>query len=162
MLAVPLPPPDSTTSGYRVPWTRNSTVRPCAPACAMICAVARSNARMNSRPMILRFSSGSATPARAPRNAPEASSMCRSTPVAATKSFSTCGLALAQQPVIHEHAGEPVADGALHQRRRDRGIHSAGQPADGSPVADLLGDQRNLLVDDAPHGPVRPAAGRHQ
>ncbi len=45
---------------------------------------------MNSRPMILRFCSGSVTPASAARNTGAASTTFRSTPVAATKSFSTC------------------------------------------------------------------------
>ena len=45
---------------------------------------------MNSRPMILRFCSGSLTPARASRKRFSASTTCRSTPVAATKSRSTC------------------------------------------------------------------------
>ena len=45
---------------------------------------------MNSRPMILRFSSGSLTPASASRKRFSASTTCRSTPVAATKSRSTC------------------------------------------------------------------------
>ena len=47
---------------------------------------------MNSRPMILRFSSGSVTPASASRNCSRASTTCRSTPVAATKSRSTCSV----------------------------------------------------------------------
>ena len=90
MLAAPVPPPDSTTSGYRVPWTRKSTEVPWLPAAAVISRAARSKARMNSRPMILRFSSGSVTPARARRKVSAASTTLRSTPVAATKSFSTC------------------------------------------------------------------------
>ena len=53
-------------------------------------AVAASKTRMNSRPMILRFCSGSVTPASAARNRSAASTVCRSTPVAATKSRSTC------------------------------------------------------------------------
>ena len=50
-------------------------------------------------------------------------------------------LALAQQPVIDEHAGQPVANGALHERGGDRGVHPAGQPADRAAVADLLADR---------------------
>ncbi len=45
---------------------------------------------MNSRPMILRFSSGSVTPASASRNCSAASTTLSRTPVAATKSRSTC------------------------------------------------------------------------
>ena len=69
------------------------------------------------------------------------------------------GLALAQQPVVDEHAGELVADGALHERRRDRGVDAAGQPADRAPVADLGADLLDLLLDDVDHRPGRPAAG---
>ena len=35
-----------------------------------------------------------------------------------------------QQPVIHEDAGEPVAHGAVHQRRGDGGVHAAREAAD--------------------------------
>ena len=63
MLAVPLPPPDSTTSGYNVPCTKNSTSPPAA-----ILRAAASNDRMNSRPIIFRFSSGSVTPLSASKN----------------------------------------------------------------------------------------------
>ena len=40
------------------------------------------------------------------------------------------GLALAQQPVVHEHAGELVADGLLHDRGGDGRVHAARQSAD--------------------------------
>ena len=76
---------------------------------------------MNSRPMILRFCSGSLTPASAARNSFGASTTCSRTPVAATKSRSTCSASpLRKQTVVDEDAGEPVADRALHQRRGDR------------------------------------------
>ena len=42
------------------------------------------------------------------------------------------GLALAQQAVVDEDAGQPVADGPLHDRGGDRGVDAAGQPADGA------------------------------
>ena len=51
---------------------------------------APSKARMNSRPIALRLASGSVTPASAARNCRLASTTTSSTPVAATKSFSTC------------------------------------------------------------------------
>ena len=62
--------------------------------------------------------------------------------------------------MIDEHAGEAVADGPLHERRGDRGVHPAGQPADGVTVADLLADRADLLLDDVEHGPGRAAAGQ--
>ena len=85
MFAVPVPPPDSTTSGYNVPCTKNSTF-----FSAEIFAAASSKVRINSRPIILRFSSGSVTPFRAAKNFCRASTTMRFTPVAATKSRSTC------------------------------------------------------------------------
>jgi hypothetical protein len=69
-------------------------------------------------------------------------------------------LALAQQPVIDEDAGQPVPDGPLDERRGDRGVDPAGQPADRAAAADLLPDPVGLLLDDVQHRPGRPAAGR--
>ena len=133
---------------------------PCALASPTTSRAACSKTRMNSRPMILRFSSGSVTPASASRNCSRASTTCRSTPVAATKSRSTCSASpCAQQAVVDEHAGEPVADGPLHQRRGDRGVDAAGQPADRPAVADLGADPLDLLVDDVGRRPGRPSAG---
>ena len=65
MFAVPVPPPDSTTSGYSVPCTRKRIGSPSAAASSTRAFSATSNDRMNSRPMILRFCSGSETPASA-------------------------------------------------------------------------------------------------
>ena len=53
------------------PGTRRSS--PCAPASATISRAACSNTRMNSRPMILRFSSGSLTPGQRVEEPPAAS-----------------------------------------------------------------------------------------
>ena len=38
------------------------------------------------------------------------------------------GLVQAQQPVVHEDAHQPIANGAMNQGRRDRRINAAGQP----------------------------------
>ncbi len=65
------------------------------------------------------------------------------------------GLALAHQAVVDVHAGQLGADGLLDQRRRHGGVDAAGQTADGAPVADLLADGRDLLLDDVAGGPVR-------
>ena len=69
------------------------------------------------------------------------------------------GLALAQQAVVDEHARELVADRLVHDRRGDGGVDAAGQAADDVLVADLRADQRDLLVDDVGHRPVRLDAG---
>ncbi len=47
-------------------------------------------------------------------------------------------LVLAHQPVVDEHAGQPVADRPVHEQRRDARVDAAGEPADRPPVADLL------------------------
>ena len=86
---------------------------------------------MNSRPMILRFCSGSVTPASAARNRSAASTTLQ--PDAGRRDvvlLDLLGLARPQQPVVDEDAGELVADGPVHQRRRDRRVDAAGQPAD--------------------------------
>ena len=128
---------------------------------ATISRAASSKTRMNSRPMILRFSSGSVTPSSAFEE-----------PLGGVDDLEVdagggdevlldlLGLALAQQPVVDEDAGQPVADGPLHQRGGHRGVDPAGQPADGALVADLGADRLDRLLDDVDHGPGRPAAGR--
>ncbi len=64
------------------------------------------------------------------------------------------GLALAEHAVVHEHAGELVADGAVHERGHDGGVDAAGEREDHLAVTHLLADRRDLLVDDVVHGPV--------
>ena len=50
------------------------------------------------------------------------------------------GLALAEEPVVDEHAGELVADGPVHEQRGDRRVHAAGERAQHLGVADLRPD----------------------
>ena len=45
---------------------------------------------------------------------------------------------LRMQAVVHKDAGELTADGLGQQRRRDGGVHAAGQGQQHLPVADLL------------------------
>ena len=78
-----LPWPDSMTSGYSVPCTRYLA----SPACSR---AACSKTRMNSRPMILRFSSGSVTPARCSRNWSAALTVTRLTSKCSPKASWTC------------------------------------------------------------------------
>ncbi len=68
-------------------------------------------------------------------------------------------LALAQQPVVDEDAGEVVADGLVHQGGRDRGVDAAGEPADHELVAHLGADRFDLVVDDARRRPGGLDAG---
>ena len=69
------------------------------------------------------------------------------------------GLALAQQPVVDEDAGELVADGLLHQGCCDGGVDAAGERAEDPVLADLLADRRDEVVDDVGRGPVGRDAG---
>ena len=52
------------------------------------------------------------------------------------------GLALAQQAVVDEDAGELLADGAVDERRGGRRVDAAGEAADHAAVADLGADPR--------------------
>ncbi len=69
------------------------------------------------------------------------------------------GLALAQQAVIDEHAGESVADSTLHERCRHGRVDTAGQAADDALVADLRTDRVDRGFDDVDHRPRRTASG---
>ena len=60
----------------------------------------------------------------------------------------------AHQAVVDEHAGQPIADRAVHEQRRDRGVDTAREPADRPAVADLRADPRDLLVDDRRRAPA--------
>ena len=104
---------------------------------------------MNSRPMILRLPSGSVTPESASQ---EPVGDVDGDQVGAGGGDEIAlhlrPLAGAQQTVVDEHAGQPVADGALHQRRGHRGVDPAGQPADRPAVADLVADLLDERVGD--------------
>ena len=105
--------------------------------------------------MILRFCSGSSTPASRSRKRSAASTWTSGTPKWSRKAVDhLLGLVLAQQAVVDEHAGEPVAERAVDDQRRDRRVDAAGEPADRPAVADLRADRVDLLVD---HRRGRPA-----
>ena len=71
----------------------------------------------------------------------------------------TCSASLqAQQPVVDEHAGQPVADRAMDERRGDRRVDAAGQAEQHFLGADLRADRRDRLVDVVVHVPVAAAA----
>lgn len=65
------------------------------------------------------------------------------------------GLALALKAVVNVDAGQLLADGLLHDRGSHRGVHAAGQRADGALGADLGADRGDLLLDHAGGGPAR-------
>jgi hypothetical protein len=93
-----------------------------------------------------------------PRNWSFASTTTRARPRSRDEvALDLLGLALAQQAVVDEDAGELVADGPLHERGGDRGVDAAGQPADHPLVADLLADRGDLVVDDVGHVQAEPS-----
>ena len=116
--------------------------------------------RRTARPMILRFSSGSATPCeRARGTRSTASTWITFTCMCFAKVSITCvGLVQPQQAVVDEHAGELVADRLVDQRRRDRRIDAARKPEDHLVLPDLLADARDRLGDVVGHVPVAAAA----
>jgi hypothetical protein len=59
--------------------------------------------------------------------------------------------------VVDEHARQPVAD--VHQRGGHRGVHAAGQPADGAAVADLFAHLRDQRIGDVGRCPAGADAG---
>ena len=119
--------------------------RPSAAASPSTSASAASKTRMNSRPMILRFSSGSLTPASASRKR-----FCGVDDVQVDAgggdevALDLLGLALAQQAVVDEDAGQPVADRPLDEGRGDRGVDAAGEAADGAAVSPIWSRIRSI------------------
>ena len=68
------------------------------------------------------------------------------------------GLVLAQEPVVDEHTRELVADRLVHDQRRDRRVHAAGERAEDALGADLPADAVDLLLDDRRRRPRRARA----
>ena len=64
-----------------------------------------------------------------------------------------------QQSMVDEYAGQPVADGPLHQCGGHRGVHPAGQTADRPPVADLVAHLLDECVGDVRRRPARVDTG---
>ena len=130
-----------------MPWTRK-----CAPESF---AASSSKTRMNSVPISLRLASGSVTPAsRSQEPGLRVDGDQRDLEGVAERGDDLLPLALAHQPVVDEHAGQLVADRAVHEQRRDRGVDAAREAADRPPVADLGADPRDLLIDDRGRAPA--------
>ena len=68
------------------------------------------------------------------------------------------GLVEAHDAVVDEDAGQPIADGAMDEERRDGRVDAAAQAAHHSPVADLRADALGRLLDERRHRPVAGAA----
>ena len=121
---------------------------------------APSNARMNSRPMILRLPSGLVTPDNAsekPVGDVDGDQVGAGGGDEVTLHLGP--LAGPQQPVVDEHARQPVADGALHQCGGHRGVHAAGQPADRPAVTDLAAHLFDERIGDVRRRPRRVDPG---
>ena len=109
--------------------------------------------------MILRLASGSVTPASRSRKRSSASTCDeRHLVVVAERGDDLLALVLAHHPVVDVHARELVADRLVHEQRRHRRVDPAGQAADHAPVADLLADSGDLLLDHRRRGPGHVAA----
>ena len=60
-----------------------------------------------------------------------------------------------QQAGVHEHAGELVADGAMHERGRDGAVHSARKSADDLRLSHLPANLGDLVLDEGAWRPRR-------
>src|SRR4051812_5917937 len=146
-----------------------------------------SNTSMKSRPMVLRFASGSVTPASSRRNSASASTCTsgmlyesrksvttRSASPARKKPWSTktqvswsataswistaaTADAGAKEAVVEEAAGGGAGAALVEQPRRDRRVDAAGKAADHPALPHLRADAGDRLLAEGPHGPV---AGR--
>ena len=108
--------------------------------------------------MILRFFSGSVTPARRSRNSCEASTNTSGSCRRSNRLRICVGFVEPQHAVVHEDARQLVADRAMDDQRGDRRIHAAAQRADDASVADLRANPRRRLLDKRRHRPVAGAA----
>ena len=79
--------------------------------------------------------------------------------VAAERLDDLLGLVLAQQAVVDEDARELVADGLVHEQRRDRRVDAARERAEHALGADRGADARDLLLDHRSGRPGRRRAG---
>ena len=67
-------------------------------------------------------------------------------------------LVLSHQAVVDEHAGQTVADRAVHEQRGDARVNPSRQPADRPAVSDLCADAVDLLFDHRAGAPGAVAA----
>jgi hypothetical protein len=116
-------------------------------------AAASLKTSMNRWPIRLRFSCGSSTPARSPRNSVASTTRRSMSEVAAEGRFDEFAFVLAEQAVVDEDAGELVADRLVDQGRGDGRIHAAAEPADHALVAHLLADPVRSAVGEVRHPP---------
>jgi len=68
------------------------------------------------------------------------------------------GLACAQEAMVDEDAGEPIADRLRHERRGDRGVDATGEREDRAPFADGAPELGHRLLDERGWRPIAFAA----
>ena len=109
--------------------------------------------------MILRFSSGSATPGERPHEPLGRVDHVDLDPEMAREGrHHLLGLVEPQQPGVDENARQPVADSAMDERCRNRRIDPAGQAEDDFVLPDLRPDALDGLADVVGHVPVGAGA----
>ena len=110
---------------------------------------------MNSLPMILRFCSGSVTPASCVEEALAGVDGDDVEAELLAHGLLDLGeLVFAEDAVVDEDAGEAVADGAGDEHGGDGGVDAAGEAADGVAVADLGADALDGGLDEVLGRPV--------
>ena len=135
IVAAPVPPPDSMTSEYSVPWTRNLRV-------AELRRLLLEDAdELGADRLALRLGIADALqPREEARLGVDRDE--RDLEVVAERGDDLLALVLSHEPVVDEHAGELVADRAVHEQRRDARVDAAAEAADDLAVADLGADAR--------------------
>ena len=114
--------------------------------------------------MILRFCSGSVTPAsRVEEQVGGVDEVERQLQLLAEALLDLVGLVVAQQPVVDEDARQPVADGAVDQHRRDGRIDAARQAADDlAGVPTCAPDPLGRFLDERRDRPVAACSRRRR
>src|SRR3954447_157624 len=171
IVAAPVPPPDSITSEYSVPCTRNRAPSP--PSASP--AASSSKTRMNSAPIVLRFVSGSVTPRSLARKRSSASTATSGMPNRSRKAEMTCSpsfLRISPWSTNTHVSWSPTArwtssaatdestppPRAMAEQRRHRRVDAPAQAADDLAVADLRADPADLLLHDRRRRPRHVAA----
>ena len=113
---------------------------------------------MKVLPMILRFCSGSVTPARRSRKVSRRVDVMHRQLQLLVALDHLLRFVQAQQAVVDEDALQAIADGAVDDRGGDGRIDAARQAAHDAAVADLRLDARRGFVDERGDGPVAGAA----
>jgi signal transduction histidine kinase len=80
--------------------------------------------------------------------------------VAGERVLHLLGLALPEEPSVHEDAGQAVSDGPVDEEGGNRGVDTARQGGEYAPGAGPLTDARHLALDHIVRSPLREQAAR--